>query len=64
MIDPRDGSGIKKKFHRSPVLCVVANDNYVISGSEDKTMAVFDRRAGRVYKTIKVGILLDLQRKE
>lgn len=52
MIDPRSGSGEKKKFHRRPVLCVVADDEYVISGSEDKTMAIFDRRAGRVYKTI------------
>ncbi|XP_060085970.1 F-box/WD repeat-containing protein 9-like [Ylistrum balloti] len=52
MIDPRNGSGEKKKFHRSPVLCVVADEKYVISGSEDKTMAIYDRRAGRVYKTI------------
>ncbi|XP_033738875.1 F-box/WD repeat-containing protein 9-like [Pecten maximus] len=52
MIDPRDGTGQKKKFHRRPVLCVVADDKYVISGSEDKTMAIYDRRAGRVYKTL------------
>ncbi|XP_021353870.1 F-box/WD repeat-containing protein 9-like [Mizuhopecten yessoensis] len=52
MIDPRYGTGQKKKFHRRPVLCVVADDKYIISGSEDKTMAIYDRRAARVYKTI------------
>jgi hypothetical protein len=30
------------------------DENYIVSGSEDKTIAIFDRRAGMVYKTIKV----------
>jgi F-box/WD-40 domain protein 9 len=54
-IDTRQANPITtKKWHRQPVLCVAADANYIISGSEDKTFSVYDRRAGRVYKSIQV----------
>ncbi|XP_062593768.1 uncharacterized protein LOC134255270 [Saccostrea cucullata] len=52
IIDPRDGEVHRKRYHRRPVLCLAADDKYIVTGSEDKTVAVFDRRAGQVYKTI------------
>jgi len=61
MIDPRTGSGSKRKFHRRPVLCVAADDDFVISGSEDKTISVYDRRANRVFKTIQVFIVTQFE---
>ena len=43
-----------KRWHRQPVLCIAADDNFIISGSEDKTFCVYDRRAGYVFKSVKV----------
>ena len=42
------------KNHSRPVLCLSVDDKFIISGSEDKTLCVYDRRASQVYKTIKV----------
>ena len=57
MVDPREGEVHRKRYHRRPVLCLAADDKYVVTGSEDKTIAVFDRRAGQVYKTMQVYVL-------
>lgn len=57
MVDPREGEVHRKRYHRRPVLCLAADDKYVVTGSEDKTIAVFDRRAGQVYKTMQVHVL-------
>nr|XP_022313045.1 uncharacterized protein LOC111118050 [Crassostrea virginica] len=54
MVDPREGEVHRKRYHRRPVLCLAADDKYVVTGSEDKTIAVFDRRAGQVYKTMQL----------
>ena len=54
-IDTRSNEVTTKKYHRRPVLCLKADDKYIITGSEDKTVAVYDRRAGHMYKTIQVG---------
>jgi WD40 repeat protein len=43
-IDQRDGIINKKKYHRGPILCLSVDENYIVSGSEDKTIAIFDRR--------------------
>ncbi|KAK6180165.1 hypothetical protein SNE40_012361 [Patella caerulea] len=53
-IDPREGKKSFKRFHRQPVLCVAADDNYIITGSEDKTISIYDRRTSSVYKTVKL----------
>lgn len=53
-IDPRENVIKKRKYHRGPVLCLAADENYVVTGSEDKTIAIYDRRAGTVYKTIQL----------
>lgn len=42
------------KNHSKPVLCLSVDDRFIISGSEDKTLSVYDRRAAQVYKTVKV----------
>ena len=42
------------KSHSKPVLCLTADDRFIISGSEDKTLSVYDRRAAQVYKTVEV----------
>lgn len=54
IIDPRESEVHRKRYHRRPVLCLAADDKYIVTGSEDKTIAVFDRRAGQVYKTIQL----------
>lgn len=54
-IDPRTGDVIAEKiYHRQPVLRMAVDEHYIITASEDKTIAVFDRRADSVYKTIEV----------
>ena len=54
-IDPRCRGVIDtKRWHRQPVLCIAADDNFIISGSEDKTFCVYDRRAGYVFKSVQV----------
>ena len=37
-----------------PVLCLQTTDKFVISGSSDKTIAIWDRRADCEYKKIQV----------
>ena len=44
----------KLKNHTKPVLCLSVDDRFIISGSEDQTLSVYDRRAAQVYKTVKV----------
>ena len=54
-IDPRTPQIVaEKKYHRQPVLALVADQHNVITGSEDGTVAVYDRRADSVVKTIQV----------
>ena len=36
------------------MLCLSVDDRFIISGSEDQTLSVYDRRAAQVYKTVKV----------
>ena len=43
-----------KTYHKGAVLRLQADDKYLVTASEDKTVVVYDRRAGRTYKTIKV----------
>ncbi|ESP00523.1 hypothetical protein LOTGIDRAFT_83319, partial [Lottia gigantea] len=60
LIDPRDGKVDSKRLHRQPVLCVAGDDKYIITGSEDKTIKIYDRRAGSLYKTLEDCYPLDL----
>lgn len=53
MFDPRaPNEYIRKRYHTQPILSVTADDKYVITGSEDKVVAIYDRVAGKKYKTI------------
>eukprot|EP00106_Octopus_bimaculoides_P019652 XP_014787094.1 PREDICTED: F-box/WD repeat-containing protein 9-like [Octopus bimaculoides] len=51
-IDTRDGLVNEVKLHRMPVLCLAVTQKYIITGSEDSQICVYDRRAGSVYKKI------------
>lgn len=54
MFDPRapEANMIRKLYHSRPVLSVAADDKYVITGSEDKTITIYDRAAGKKFKNI------------
>ena len=54
MIDPRVGMVSGMKIHKRPILCLSVDQKYIVTGSEDKTVSVFDRTAGKVLKTIVV----------
>lgn len=55
MIDPRAPDDlIRKRYHSQPILSVTGDDRYVITGSEDKVVAIYDRVAGKKYKTFEV----------
>lgn len=41
------------RFHEN-VMCLAADDKYIIYGSKDRTAAVHDRRAGKNLKRIQV----------
>ncbi|XP_074643141.1 F-box/WD repeat-containing protein 9-like [Tubulanus polymorphus] len=51
-IDSRVEKPIVFTTHRRSVLCLGADEKYVISGSEDQTIKIVDRTAGKVFKTI------------
>ena len=42
------------KQHTKPVLCVAAADNLVYSGSEDKSLCVWDLRAEALLQKLEV----------
>lgn len=44
-----------RRLHSSAVLAVLADDRHIISGSEDHSLVVFDRRANRVLQRLQVG---------
>lgn len=44
----------KLKNHTSSVLCLYANNDVIISGSDDQTLCVFDKKAGKVLKKLQV----------
>ena len=48
------------KEHSKPVLCVAATDRYIYSGSEDKSLCVWDRRAQSQLQKIKVTVFVGL----
>lgn len=54
--DPRASSPLIKtrKIHSSPVLSLAADDRHIVSGSEDRTLVVFDRRVNAVLQRIQL----------
>ena len=42
------------KHHTKPVLSVTSSDNYIWSTGEDHALACYDRRAGKLFKRIKM----------
>ncbi|KAL5020928.1 hypothetical protein ScPMuIL_000083 [Solemya velum] len=53
-IDPREGQIRCRKAHAQPVLCIAVDDNYIITGSEDRTVVIYDRRGAEIFKTLEV----------
>ncbi|KAH9498492.1 F-box/WD repeat-containing protein 9 [Bulinus truncatus] len=53
-IDPRTLSSRTKIVHTKPVLCVTGSEKFILSGSEDKSISIFDRRADKVFKKFKL----------
>uniref|UniRef100_A0A2K5EG99 F-box and WD repeat domain containing 9 n=1 Tax=Aotus nancymaae TaxID=37293 RepID=A0A2K5EG99_AOTNA len=43
-----------QRLHSSPVLALLADDQHIISGSEDRTLVVVDRRANRVLQRLQL----------
>ncbi|XP_074206768.1 F-box/WD repeat-containing protein 9 isoform X3 [Camelus bactrianus] len=54
--DPRAGPALLKsrRLHSSAVLALLADDRHIISGSEDHTLVVFDRRANSVLQRLQL----------
>ncbi|NP_001088573.1 F-box and WD repeat domain containing 9 S homeolog [Xenopus laevis] len=54
--DPRASKPLIKsgKIHSSPVLCLAADEHHIMSGGEDRTLVVFDRRANAVSQRIQL----------
>ncbi|XP_029413218.1 F-box/WD repeat-containing protein 9 isoform X2 [Nannospalax galili] len=52
--DPRAGLALVKsrRLHSSAVLAVLADDRHIISGSEDHSLVVFDRRTNSVLQRL------------
>ncbi|KAK3790250.1 hypothetical protein RRG08_034814 [Elysia crispata] len=53
-IDRRDSEIKPRTFHNRAVVCITGNEKYIISGSEDKRISIFDRRADKIFKMIKL----------
>jgi len=54
-IDPRSSNVVNtRRDHSRPVLAVAADEQYIVSASEDSTVAVYDITAGKVFKTIQM----------
>lgn len=60
MYDPRASNPLIKsrRLHSSPVLSLVADDRHIVSGGEDRTLVVFDRRVNAVLQTIQMDYYL------
>lgn len=56
VFDPRTGPCpiVKYEQHQRAVIRLAMNSNYILSASEDKTVNVWDQRAGRTMKSINV----------
>ncbi|XP_060096643.1 F-box/WD repeat-containing protein 9 [Heteronotia binoei] len=54
--DPRASQPLVKsrKLHSSAVLSLVADERFIISGSEDRTLVCFDRRANSVLQRLQL----------
>ncbi|XP_037674579.1 F-box/WD repeat-containing protein 9 isoform X2 [Choloepus didactylus] len=54
--DPRAGPSLlqSRRLHSSAVLALLADDRHIISGSEDRTLVVFDRRANGVLQRLQL----------
>lgn len=42
------------RLHSNAVICLAADDKYIVSGSTDCTVAMYDRRAGKALKRLRV----------
>lgn len=42
------------RLHGDAVLCLAADDQFILSGSKDQSVALFDRRAGKLLQKVQV----------
>ena len=42
------------RLHSNAVLCLVADEQYILSGSKDRTVVIYDRRAGKTLQKLQV----------
>jgi len=56
VFDSRSGQKPIRQYrpHTGPVIKLAMNTEYILSASEDKTVSVWDQRAGRTMKSITV----------
>ncbi|XP_012258692.2 F-box/WD repeat-containing protein 9-like isoform X2 [Athalia rosae] len=56
LFDPRSDQPLIDKYqpHQRAVVTIAMNGNYILSASEDKTVAVWDQRNRKIMKTIKI----------
>lgn len=56
VFDPRSGYNAVARYqaHQRAVIRLAMNSNYILSASEDKTVAIWDHRAGRILNKITI----------
>lgn len=56
VFDSRSGQKPIRQYrpHTGPVIKLAMNTDYILSASEDKTVSIWDQRAGRIMKSITV----------
>lgn len=42
------------RLHSDAVLCLASDDQFILTGSKDKTIALYDRRAGKLLQKVQV----------
>lgn len=42
------------RLHSDAVLCLASDDKFILSGSKDQTVALYDRRAGKLLQKVQV----------
>nr|XP_033781058.1 F-box/WD repeat-containing protein 9 [Geotrypetes seraphini] len=58
--DPRAAHPLlqSRKVHSNAVLSILADDRYILSGSEDRTLVIFDRRCNGVFQRLQLDYYL------
>ena len=55
VFDPRSNSVVLHSLHnRKPLICVDITEKYILSGSEDQTIGIYDVRAGKLLRKLRL----------